>query len=96
MGYYYRGLAYLEQSQFQPAIGDFDHAISLRPDFAQPHVFRGEAYFALGLYDKAIEDETKGISLRPERRFLRPFHARLGLRKEKHARTRRHRLPRGA
>jgi tetratricopeptide (TPR) repeat protein len=69
MGYYYRGYAYLEQKLFKQAITDFDHAISLRPDFAQPHVFRGEAYFALGLYDKTIDDETKGIALRPNDDF---------------------------
>jgi tetratricopeptide (TPR) repeat protein len=51
--YYNRGNAYFDKSEFAKAIADYDHALSLRPDFRT-------AMFNRGLAKKHLGDNAGG------------------------------------
>lgn len=55
-----------EQERYESAIGDYDEAIKLKPNFAEVYVMRGEVKYKLGDYKSAIVDFDKGIELKPE------------------------------
>jgi tetratricopeptide (TPR) repeat protein len=64
--YYNRGNAYLAQSRHDLAIGDYDAAIRLKPDYVEAYNNRGIAYYGQRLYDRAIADYDAAIRLRPD------------------------------
>src|SRR5215470_16185622 len=51
--FFNRGGAYAMKRQFDRAIGDFDQAIRVRPDYTNAFYARGIAHNALGQYDRA-------------------------------------------
>ena len=64
--YHYRGNAYLERGDFDPAIADFAQAIRLNPDLPQSFYDRGRAYLAKKDYRRAIQDFEQTIRLNPD------------------------------
>jgi len=62
--YYNRGLAYLDEKDYDKAISDFTEAIRLDPKF-DAYFHRGVAYAEKGDHDKAISDYTEAIRLEP-------------------------------
>ncbi|MGD0277455.1 MAG: tetratricopeptide repeat protein [Syntrophales bacterium] len=48
------------------AIEYLNHAIRLKPDYAEAYSNRGWAYANLGQYDRAVEDYNKAIQLKPD------------------------------
>ena len=61
-----RGLAYKKKGQWDKAIGDYDEAIRLKPDFAFALNNRGNAYYGKGHFDRAIDDYDEAIRLQPD------------------------------
>ena len=61
-----RGNVYTELGEYKRAIEDYDKAIELNPNLAQPYFNRGNAYAKLGEYERAIEDYNKAIKLNPD------------------------------
>jgi tetratricopeptide (TPR) repeat protein len=61
-----RGIAYNDKGDYDRAIEDFDHAVSLNPPGALASVTynnRGTAYINKGLYNRAVDDFNKSIVL---------------------------------
>ncbi len=61
-----RALAYKKKNQWDRAIGDYDEAIRLKPDFAFALNNRGNAYYGKGHFDRAIRDYDEAIRLKPD------------------------------
>jgi tetratricopeptide (TPR) repeat protein len=79
--YYNRGLAKLEMSEYNGAIGDFDASIRLDPTSASTFNNRGSAWYAKGDPDRAMADFEKAIQLDPAYAFA--YHNRGGVWKDK-------------
>jgi len=60
-----KGNEYLMNEEFQKAIEEFDKAIKIDSNYAEPYNGKGVAYRNLSEYHKAIEDYTKAIELYP-------------------------------
>ena len=67
------GYAKYRLDQYQAAIGDYDAAINLKPDFASAYYFRGTAKRSLGEYKDAIEDYGTAIDLKNDFAFAYYF-----------------------
>jgi tetratricopeptide (TPR) repeat protein len=63
--YYNRGVAYENLGQYQPAIKDYNQAISLNPIYSEAFYNRGTIYSEIGQYQRAIDDYNQAISLQP-------------------------------
>ncbi len=63
MAYNNRGAAYAVLGQYQLAIEDYDKAIQLDPDYADPYYNRGAAYYVLDQDGKAEADYAKACRL---------------------------------
>jgi tetratricopeptide (TPR) repeat protein len=63
--YFESGLAFLNQKQYDEAIGDFTEAIRVDPTYTLAYFNRGLAYDNRGNYDKAVSDYTEAIRLDP-------------------------------
>jgi tetratricopeptide (TPR) repeat protein len=61
-----RGNAYSEKGDYDHAIQDYDSAIQLNPNYAQPYNNRGVVYQKKGDYDQAIKDFDEAIKLNPD------------------------------
>jgi tetratricopeptide (TPR) repeat protein len=72
-----RGLYYLLQNKFEPAIADLDAAIVLDPKHAETHEARGVALLLLKKYDEAIESFDKTIELAPNSPMAYTHRARV-------------------
>jgi S1-C subfamily serine protease len=68
-----RGYAKYRSDQYQAAIGDYDAAINLKPDFASAYYFRGTVKRSLGQYKEAIEDYDTAIDLKNDFAFAYYF-----------------------
>jgi tetratricopeptide (TPR) repeat protein/SH3-like domain-containing protein len=64
--YLSRGDTAYYAGDYEAALIDYNCAITLAPDDAQPYLYRGVAYYAMGLYSQAIEDFTRAGELDPE------------------------------
>ncbi len=60
------GRVQLRPIRLVEAIGDFDKAIALKPDFAAAYNNRGAAYLKAGRLDEAIRDFSRAIELQPD------------------------------
>ena len=61
--YFYRGNEKYLMRNYQDAIGAYDEAIGLRPDFANAYVNRGLAKEKLGQHESAIMDYSSAIKI---------------------------------
>jgi len=64
--YYARGIAHLNQGEFDKALTVWNEAIRLTPKIGMTYKGRCEAYMAKEEYDKAIADINKAIRLSPK------------------------------
>ena len=55
LGYYYLGRTYSQMKLYREAVGYFQKALDLRPEFNQAALDMAASYEALGDYAKAIE-----------------------------------------
>ena len=69
-----RGLDYRDEGDYDRAIEDFNKALELKPDYAEPYTNRGNAYSCKEDYDRAIEDYDKAIELNPK--LTKPYSNR--------------------
>ncbi len=61
--YYFRGLAYGEQGDYNRAIADLTESIRLVPEYADAYQMRGNYYILKKKYKRAIADYTEVIRL---------------------------------
>jgi len=64
--YFYRGTAYLYNSNFDQAITDFSKTLELQTDYALAYHNRSIAYFSKGEYDRVITDIDQAIRLKSD------------------------------
>ena len=64
--YFIRGYEKAELGDYRGAIADFDTAIRLKPDYANPYYNRGNAKRELGQHFAAIADYDTAIRLKPD------------------------------
>lgn len=64
--YLYLGQLYINQKKLTEAIGLFDEAIELNPDFAEAYKERGRAKLLNGDKDGSVEDMKKSLELNPK------------------------------
>jgi tetratricopeptide (TPR) repeat protein len=64
--FYNRGTMFYEKGFRDRAIGDFDAAIRLTPDFANAYHARGMAYEDNGMFDRALRDYGNAVRLEPD------------------------------
>ncbi len=76
----YRGVVLLNLNRHQEAIGDFDRAVLLQPDYSYRYASRAFARDAVGDLEGAISDYEKAIALDPDDAIA---HNNLGLLVEK-------------
>ena len=60
-----RGNAWQEKGEYDKAIADYNQAIRLKPNNADPYYFRGVVWEKKGEYDNAIADHNRAILLNP-------------------------------
>ncbi len=65
-GYNYRGVAYVDQHQYDRAVLDFNRAVQLKPDYVKAYYNLGLCYQQKGQYDLATRELTRAIQLDPE------------------------------
>lgn len=63
--HYNAGIAFLEESQYELAILEFDKAIELEPNYAGYYVHRAWAYSWNNEYELSIADCNKALELEP-------------------------------
>jgi len=64
--YYNEGTAYLQSGNYLKAIGDYDKAIEINPNYARAYNNRGIAHAKLGNDQQAIEDFVKATEILPQ------------------------------
>jgi tetratricopeptide (TPR) repeat protein len=65
LAYGLRALAYSLRGMFERALGDYDMAISLKPDFSVALNNRAWAYFKLGRASEGADDVERALELSP-------------------------------
>jgi tetratricopeptide (TPR) repeat protein len=60
-----RGTVYLERGLYDPALTEYNRAVSLLPDTAEVYYNRGRAYLKKGLVELAQADYAKAVELDP-------------------------------
>jgi tetratricopeptide (TPR) repeat protein len=63
IGHYQQGLKYASLGELQDAIGKFDRAIAINPQYFQAYIERGNVKDAIHDYPGAIADYTMAISI---------------------------------
>ncbi len=64
--YNYRGVAYLAEGRYEPAIADFNRALKLQPSYVKPYYNNALAYRHLGKYPLAIQNLNDAIRIDPD------------------------------
>ncbi|MDP8238968.1 MAG: tetratricopeptide repeat protein [Candidatus Hatepunaea meridiana] len=64
-GYFYRGLAFHQNGDYDRAIADYSRALQIDPNFAKAYIDRGLAYYNRGDYDRAIADFNQAVRINP-------------------------------
>ncbi len=77
--YYSLGICYIEKELYEKAIGAFQRALELRPDFAEAQAGLGHAYEASGLYDQAIASYQHALKSKPDDETVRESLKRVSL-----------------
>ncbi len=54
--YYYRGMAFMDNDDFEKAVTDLSRALELKPDLHTARFARATAYARMGKYDEATSD----------------------------------------
>ena len=60
-----RGIAYVDQGEYQRAIQDYDEAVRLNPSYAHAYYNRGLAHLKRGNQDLAVRDYNQAVRLDP-------------------------------
>ena len=63
--YNIRGIGYAEKGQYQMAIGDYNKALIMDPEYAEALNNRGIAYGASGNYERSFRDFDRALQLKP-------------------------------
>ena len=63
--YYGRGVTCIQAGNLQQAIANYDHAITLQPEFAEAYYGRGIAEMNVGALENALADFNRAIKLKP-------------------------------
>ncbi|MCY7282766.1 MAG: tetratricopeptide repeat protein, partial [Cyanobacteria bacterium CAN_BIN43] len=58
--------AYYNQGNYTQSIAYFNHALNLKPDYADAYIGRGSAYYNQGNYTQAIADYNQALKLKPD------------------------------
>ena len=61
----YRGIARLQQGNFDGAIEDFSKSLAIRPAYANAHNNRGVAWYQKGDLNRAVADYNQAIAIDP-------------------------------
>jgi Tfp pilus assembly protein PilF len=64
--YFYRGICYHYNHDYEKAITDYTQALKLNPDDAEAYTNRGVVYADQGKYSEAIADYTQALKLNPD------------------------------
>jgi len=72
--YFYLGLNYYKQGEYDLAVTEFSRALLVNPDFAMAYYNRAVAYSQKGQFNKAISDYNKAIEADPK--FAEAFYNR--------------------
>jgi len=64
--YFFRGIAYGTNNNFDEALLDFNKVIENRPNFVPIYIVRGNLYDNHGNYEQAISDYNKAIEIDPK------------------------------
>lgn len=62
--YFYRGLAFYENKNYEKAIADFTKALKIQEDTVA-YYYRGDSYLQLNQYQKSLADVNRGMQLDP-------------------------------
>jgi len=60
------GCAYLEKGEASKALGHFEKALLLKPNYVEAYYHRGNAYAKLGQFQRAIEDYREALRRKPD------------------------------
>ncbi|MBK8901051.1 MAG: tetratricopeptide repeat protein [Anaerolineaceae bacterium] len=63
---YQRGVALLDEGNYEAAIPEFDLAVAVDHQFAQAYWGRGEAWMSLGRYEMAAADFSRVVEMHPK------------------------------
>lgn len=66
LAHYDRALAFVDEEQYQRAVGDCSAALAFRPDWYDALLLRARAYAGEGKFDEALSDVSAAIAIRPE------------------------------
>lgn len=72
--YFYLGLSYYKQGEYDRAIREYSRAIISSPDFAMAYYHRAAAFSHKSQYDKTVFDYNKAIEIDPK--FTEDFYNR--------------------
>jgi tetratricopeptide (TPR) repeat protein len=64
--FYEIGLQNLENSEYSEASDAFEHAIKLKPKYAEAHFQLGNTYFKLHRYEEALGAYKKAVEYKPK------------------------------
>ncbi|MES2605781.1 MAG: tetratricopeptide repeat protein [Pseudomonadota bacterium] len=76
-----RGILLAAHESYQDALNDYNKAMTLRPELAEPYVGRGNLWFLAGRFDTAIDDYNKALDLMLGRSHLALFNRGLAYEK---------------
>ena len=72
--YFYLGLSYYKQGEYDRAVSEYSRAIISRPDFAMAYYHRAAAFSHKSQYEKTVFDYKKAIEIDPK--FSENFYNR--------------------
>ena len=72
--YHNRGLSFYRVKMKQEALGDYNRALELNPDYSYVYNDRGAVYLDEGRYQEALRDFNKSIELKSD--YARPYLGR--------------------
>ena len=61
-----RGKKYLQQGNYQEALGDFNKALDIKPNYLQAHLFKAETHLKVSQTDSAMNSYETALKITPE------------------------------